>query len=111
MSSTTDLDGIKAERKKKTPTTTITSTRSSFLLLLSFFLSTSSSPLVKKQLMNQVDADALRVGLGDGSAELREVLLDAEALDEMLVRIQVLFFLFSPLLSKLLSSERRKRKK
>ena len=61
--------------------------------------------------MNQVDADALRVGLGDGSAELREVLLDAEALDEMLVRIQVLFFLFSPLLSKLLSSERRKRKK
>lgn len=34
---------------------------------------------------HQVDADALRVGLSDGSAELREVLLDAEALDDMLV--------------------------
>ena len=44
----------------------------------------------------QVDADALRVGISDGSAELREVLLDAEALDEMLVRrfIRHLFPLF-----------------
>ncbi len=43
---------------------------------------------------HQVDADTLRVGLSDGSVELREVLLDAEALDEMLVRS---FFFFLPL--------------
>ena len=43
---------------------------------------------------HQVDADTFRVGLSDGSVELREVLLDAEALDEVLVRS---FFFFLPL--------------
>lgn len=46
----------------------------------------SSSSSINKKLL-QVDDDALRVGLSDGSLELREVLLDAEALDEMLVRV------------------------